>query len=167
MAGQRPPLNPSEPLVYLKPQDGQPGHPTAPFLIFMRGLGQDVASSPQGFETVAIEGRTSAIPTSAFPTDGDLSAGIYRVSWAAKVVTVAGVSSSFQVTISWVWKGVTQQWVGALMNGNLTTTYEADSVPLLYVDAATPVTYAVAYASNPAAAMAFDAFFKLERMGTV
>lgn len=158
MAITRPPLNPGEPI------SNPDRTPSFKFLVFMRGLLGQVDAAPATFEPVVEQARTSAIGTTAIPTDGDLSAGLYRVSWAAKVVTAAGVSSDFQVTISWTWQGVTQQWVGTLRNGNLTTTYDLSSVPLLYVDAATPITYAVAYNSNPAAAMAFDFFLTLERM---
>ena len=166
MALQRPSLRTSEPLVYPPGStDGPPMCPTTPFLIFMRGLTGAIEDAPQTFEPVIAEAQTAAIGTTAFPTDGDLSAGVYRVSWAAKVVTVAGVSSDFQVTIAWTWKAITQSWVGTLRNGNLTTTYDLSSVPLLYCDAATPITYAVAYTSNPAAAMAYDFFATLERLG--
>ena len=161
MAITRPSLNPREPIA------DRAGHPTFPFLVFMRGMTQDIDASPTILNPVSVEARTSAISTTAFPTDGDLSAGVYRVSWAAKVVTAAGVSSDFQVTIAWTWKGVTQSWVGTLRNGNLTTTYDLSSVPLLYVDAATPITYAVSYNSNPAAAMAYDFFAMLERLAAL
>lgn len=158
MPFQRPALNPREPIADKR------GLPTQTFLIYNRDLRADVESAPQGFNPVTLEAQTASIPTTAIPTDGDLSAGLYRVCWAAKVVTVAGVASSFQVTVGWTWKSVAQQWVGTLKNGNLTTTYEASSVPLMYVDAASPITYAVAYTSNPAAAMAFEFFLTLERL---
>lgn len=168
MAFQRPALNAREPIVELRATPEQPaGTPSKSFLTFMRGMGQDIDAAPLILEPVVAEAQTAAITTTAFPSDGDLSAGIYRVSWAAKVVTAAGVSSDFQVTISWTWKTVSQQWVGTLRNGNLTTTYDLASVPLLYVDAATPISYAVSYNSNPANAMAFDFFACLERLAAL
>lgn len=138
-----------------------------PWLTWLREIRADIDAAPVGFSPVVVEAHTATIPTTAIPTDAALSAGVYRVSWAAKVVTVAGVASSFQITISWTWKTVTQQCVGTLKNGNLTTTYELSSVPLMYVDAATPITYALAYVSNPAAAMAFDLFLTLERLAAL
>lgn len=138
-----------------------------PWLAWLRDIRADIDAAPVGFEPVVVEARTSAISTTAIPTDGDLTAGVYRVSWAAKVVTAAAVSSDFQVTISWTWKTVTQQWVGTSRNGNLTTTYDLSSVPLLYVDAASPITYAVSYNSNPASAMAYDFFLALERLAAL
>lgn len=162
----RPSLQSQEPIVYLKAADGPVACASTPFLIFMRGLTQAVDAAPAGFETVVYTDQAAAISTTAFPTDGELSAGIYRVSWAVKVMTPAGVSSDVQVTISWTWGGVTQQWVGTLRNGNLTTTYDLSSVPLLFCDASSPITFAVAYNSNPAAAMVYAAYFKLERLGT-
>lgn len=136
------------------------------WLTWLREIRADIDAAPVGFDPVVFEARTSAIPTTAIP-HGTLTRGVYRVSWAAKVVTVAGVSSDFQVTISWTWKSVTQQWVGTLRNGNLTTTYDLSSVPLMYVDAATPITYAVSRNSNPAGAMAFDFFLCLERLAAL
>lgn len=137
------------------------------WLTWLRGIVDGIAAAPEGFELLAFEGRTSALPTTAFSTDGDLSAGVYRVSYFVHVGTPAGATSSFQVTVSWTdRRGVSQSFVGTLRNGNLTTTYETDSLTIA-IDAASPITAAVAYASNPANAMSMNGYFKLERLASL
>lgn len=141
---------------------------TLPWLTWLRDVRDDLDAAPRGFTPVSKQAQTAAIGTTSIPTDGNLSKGLYRVRWFGKVVTVAGVSSSFQVTVSWTSKTQTLSFVGGLMNGNLLTTYESNGPSgLIYVDAATPVTYAVAYASNPATVMAYDLFLTLERLAAL
>lgn len=158
MAFQRPSLNVQQPIV------DRSGLPTQPFLIFMRGVREDLDAAPTGFTPVALTGQTASIGTTSIPTDGDLSAGLYRLSWYVQVITPAGVTSDFQVTIAWTFNGITQSKIGTLTAGNTTATKESNSVPLMSVDAATPITYALVYNSNPAAAMVFDLYITLERM---
>lgn len=105
--------------------------------------------------TVQLTGQTATIGTTAIPS-GTLAAGLYQVQWYAQVITPAGVASSFQVTISWTRNGVAQSFTGTLKNANTTATNEPDKGLLIHIDAATPVSYAVAYVSNPAAAMVFE-----------
>ena len=105
--------------------------------------------------TVQLTGQTAAIGTTAIPTAA-LAAGLYKVDWYGQVITAAGVTSSFQVTISWTRNGVGQSFTGTLENGNTTATNEADQSLFIHIDASTPVSYAVAYASNPAAAMVYE-----------
>ena len=123
------------------------------FTAIRSGLDAATTIVPQG--VVQLTGQTAAIGTTAIPTPA-LAAGLYRVEWYGQVLTAAGVSSSFQVTIAWTRNGVAQSFTGTLENGNTTATHEADQSLLIHVDASTPVTYAVAYASNPAAAMVFE-----------
>jgi hypothetical protein len=143
--------------------DAQSGQVRVPWLTYYRDQAAAVASAtqivPDG--VVRAEGQTAAIATTAIPT-GTLVAGLYRVNWFGVVITAAGVTSSFQVTVTWTNNGVTQTVTGALQNGNLTTTYESAGPALIHLDSGTPVSYAVAYASNPAAAMVYDFYLTLQ-----
>jgi len=139
---------------------------TLPLLTWFRNVRQSIDAAPsqvaggkvQFFGASAL---TAAVGTTAIPT-GLLAAGLYRVSWYAQVITPAGVSSDFQITISWTRNGVTQTFVGALKNANTTGTNEPSGPVLIHLDASTPVSYAVAYNSNPAAAMAYELSILLE-----
>lgn len=131
---------------------------------WFRDLRADVDATPiQIVAPVQLTGQTASISTTAFETE-TLAAGLYSVSWYGQVVTPAGVSSSFQITIAWTRHGVTQTFTGALKNGNTTATNEPNGPLLFHIDAATPITYAVSYASNPAAAMVYDLDLVLQQV---
>lgn len=111
------------------------------------------ATVPDG--KVQLTNQTASIGTTAFPT-ASLAAGLYALQWYLQVTTPAGVSSSAQVTVSWTSNANTPTKVGATNNGNTATTYESNGVALIHIDAASPVSYAIAYASNPAGAMVYE-----------
>ena len=163
MAFTRPPLNPQQPIIETAKESI--GKPSFPFLIYMRGLRDDVDAAPTGFDPVSVQ-DSDTVATTAIPVDGDLSEGLYRVTWIGEVLTAAGVSSDFQVTISWTSNGISQQYVGTLTNGNTTTTYTSETV-FLRSDAGSPITFAVAYNSNPANAMVFRLSLTLERLAAL
>ena len=112
-----------------------------------------VQSSSQLIGSVTKTAQTAAILTTPIPL-ASLSSGRYRITWYARVTAAAAMSSSFQVTLGWTETGVAQTFVGALANGNLTTTNQSQSF-MAQIDQATALSYAVAYASNPGGAMAF------------
>lgn len=123
----------------------------------------DLAPSLVPGGVVQLPTQNAAIGTTPIPTAA-LAEGLYAVAWYGQVITPAGVASSFQVTISWTRNGVGQSFTGTLKNGNTTATNEADQSLFIHIDAATPVSYAVAYASNPAGAMTFELSITLTRV---
>lgn len=128
-----------------------------PWLTWFRDVRQslDLAPTQVAGGKVQLTGKTAVIATTPIPA-GTLAAGLYRVSYFACVTTAAGVSSDFRVTITWTRGAVTKTWTGVLQNGNTTATYESSGPPLIHIDAGTPISYAVAYNSNPAAAMVYE-----------
>lgn len=105
-------------------------------------------------EHVRSTGLAVAIATTPLNIADDVE-GLYRVSYQVRVSQPATTSSSFQVTITWTQDGVVQTETGTLQNGNLTTTREGRSL-VIRADAATPISYAVAYASVGATAMQYE-----------
>ena len=104
--------------------------------------------------------------TSLSATDFSLAvlpAGLYRVSYLARITTAAGVSSSLTVALAWTDAGVAKALTGAAITANTTATYQSADV-LIYVDAGTDVTYATTYASNAASAMKYGLALTLERL---
>ena len=86
---------------------------------------------------------------------GNVTQGIWRLSVTARVTRAATTSSSFQVTITWIDRGVPQTHTGTLVNGNLLTS--RDQFPLIIrTDASSPIAYSVAYASVGATPMRFS-----------
>lgn len=143
--------------------DRQSGVMSWRWLTYLRDLQGSVNAATQVLPdgVVVKETQTAAIGTTAVPT-ASLVAGLYRVTWFGVVITPAGVSSDFQVTVTWTNNSVTQTKTGTLQNGNATTTYDSDGLDLIHLDAGSPVSYAVAYNSNPANAMVFNFYLALQ-----
>lgn len=112
---------------------------------------------------VTLSGQNAAIAAADLAA-GQIVSGDYSLAYWLRVSLPAGVTSDAQVTFTWTSGGVTQTFVGTLVNGNLTTSYASQSVPLFRPDDGTPITYAVAYNSNPAAAMQFELDVVLSRV---
>lgn len=93
-----------------------------------------------------------------------LGAGLYRVSWYARITTPDGVSSSLTVTIRWTEGAVALALSGAAMTGDTVTTVQSGIV-FLNVDNNTPITYATAYLSNTPGQMQYELVLALERVG--
>lgn len=131
---------------------------------------------PSEYATVDLTGQTAAIGTTtlyAVPASG---AGQYRVSWNAKVTTAAGTSSTLgALTLVYTDPdGVVQTLTcgaqtsaGAIATTTTTNTTAAVLIGLpllLNCKASTNITYAMAYASNAAAAMNYNLHLKLEAL---
>jgi len=95
---------------------------------------------------------------------GILPAGVYVLSYWLRVTVPAGISSSLQVTFTWTTGGFSQAFVGVVVNGNTQQSYASESVPAFRIDAGSPITVAVAYASNPAAQAQFEIDVILQRL---
>lgn len=134
-----------------------------PWLTWFRDVrtSVDLASTQVVGGKVQLTNQAASVATTPIPTT-TLAAGLYRVTYYGQVVTIAGVASSFQVTITWTRHGITQTFTGALKNGNTTATNEPSGPLLIHIDAGTPVSYAIARTSNPAGAMIYDFDLQLE-----
>lgn len=104
-----------------------------------------VEAAPQVLKVVDLTAQAAAIPATPIPLPV-LAAGQYRVSWYVQITTPASIASATQITIGWTFNGVAQSFVGTLVNGNLTTSYESDEL-FLSIDRATAITYAASYVS--------------------
>jgi len=96
-------------------------------------------------------------------TDGAFPAGMYRVTYYARITQAATTSSSLTVTIDWTDGAVGQSQAGAAMTGNTTTTIQSGSV-LLRSDKAKAITYTTTYASVGATVMQYSLDLTLERV---
>lgn len=92
-----------------------------------------------------------------------LSAGLYRVSWYARITTVDGVSSSLIVTLGWTEGAVALTLAGAAVTGDLVTSVQS-GVAFLNIDNGSPITYATTYASNTPNKMRYELILVLEKV---
>lgn len=136
------------PPYYEPPLEGRPERISKNWYNWLDTLRGRVDDSPQAVETVTLP-VTSHAAISATPILVTLTAGLYRVSWYLRITTAAGTSSSVTVTIGWTETAVPLTFSGPAVTGNTTSTVQSQTF-LLRSDGAAPITYAVAYASNPA-----------------
>ena len=109
-------------------------------------LRQAVDATPIALKRVTKADQTAALPTT--PMDGgNLSAGLFAVSWALSVV-VSQVASTAQVTIAWTDDGQARSYVASVMDGSIAANVQVDKHLLIYADSGTPISYAVAYAGT-------------------
>lgn len=118
-----------------------------------------VDSAAASVDTVQAAGLTDAVTIT--PIGSDQVAGKYRFSIYLQVVTPAGVTSSLQVTLTWIYNGIVQTETFPLLNGNANTTHQG-AIYTFDLNDAGPVSYAIAYASNPSNAMVYDYSLTLE-----
>lgn len=113
--------------------------------------------------TLALTAQTAALATTTLlmPQLPSTPAGLFRVSYYARVTTAAGTSSSLQVTIGWTDGGVACTRTFTAITGNTTATTDAQGI-LVSADNASSITIATAYASNPAAAMVYSLTARVE-----
>jgi hypothetical protein len=91
--------------------------------------------------------------------------GMYRISFYGRVIVRDGVSSSFQATIGWQDGSVTLAQVGALVNGDLTTSLDKFSITVP-CDASSVITLSVTYASNTPNRMNYKPIVTVEQLGS-
>ena len=132
---------------------------------------------PSEVATVDSTGLTAAVGTTTLYAVPATGAGQYRLCWDAKVTTAAGTSSTLgALTIVYTdpdGNAITITAGALQIGGTIATTVTTNSVttaalygiPLfLNCKASTNITYAMAYASNAANAMAYNLHLKLEAL---
>lgn len=147
-----------------EPLTEKDGTMSSRWYIYFRDRDQLIAATASNvIEPITIEGQNASIGTTPFPTD-TLSQGVYRVSYYARITTVAAVASSLTVTFSWTEGGNACSANGAAIVGNTVTTTGTGSA-IVRIDGGTPISYAAAYVSNPGAQMVYELVVVLERVG--
>ncbi len=118
---------------------------------FFRFRWEELRSGFQTTPTVAGEpdlqktGQTAALATTALYTTK--TAGLYRLSYYMRKTVADGVSSSLTVTWGWTESGTALTEAQPALTTD-TTAAEQSGSKLVYADANTNLTIAVAYASN-------------------
>lgn len=115
---------------------------------------QRIQAGSQLLQTVTLTGQSGAIGTTPFAL-GTVAAGLYRVSYHAKVTTAASTSSSLIVSVTYTRGGFTCVQAGAALIGNTTTTVDSASF-LLRADAATAISYSTTYLSVGGTALTYE-----------
>jgi hypothetical protein len=119
---------------------------------WLTALRDAVLLAPSRAAAVALEAQAAALTTTS--AHAVTTTGLYRVTTMLRVTTAATTSSSATVTLGWTDGGVACTQAFAAVTGNTTATTQSETL-VLHADAATAITYAVAYASTAASEMQY------------
>jgi hypothetical protein len=108
--------------------------------------------------------QTAAIGTTTIYTV--TAQGMYQIAFYGRVTVRDGVSSSFQATVGYSDGAVALTHVGALVNGDLTTSLDK-FVLEVPCDASSVITLSVTYASNTANRMNYAPVVTVKQLGAV
>lgn len=110
---------------------------------WFRGLRAAVDSAQISIPVAPVATGTGSLPVTAID-GGVLTAGLFAVSWYLEILTAAA-GRSLQVTIAWVSLGVPRSYVGAILDGSVSTNSQPNEHLTIYSDAASPITYSINY----------------------
>ena len=113
---------------------------TEPWAEFLSLMALNVQRSSTRLSSVSLTSQAASISATDL-TNGAIKDGLYRVTYYARIMRAAGISSSLDVTLSWTDGGVAQSQTGASITGNSTTSLQSVSF-LIHADASSPINYA-------------------------
>lgn len=96
---------------------------------------------------------TAALATTTIFTT--LTAGLYEIGYYYRRTGIDGVSSSLQATVGWTENGVALTETAAANTNDSVTTGQQSGSKVVWADANTDLTIAIAYASNTPNLMAY------------
>lgn len=137
---------------------------TTPWIDWFTGLVTDVSASATRLQTVTLAAQSASIGATSIPL-GALGAGLYRVTWFARITVAGSVSSSLIVTLGFTKGGVSCALSGAALTGNTPATTQSET-RMVAIDGSTPITYATTYASVGGTSMQYALNLVLEAMET-
>lgn len=129
---------------------------------FLESLRRWLGRTSQELGSVAETAQGAAIATTDIPTS-TLQEGLYRASYSLRITRAATTSSSAGMTFGWTTNGVSVTQTFTAVTGNTTASQTSGSITI-QVDAATPVTYAISYASVGATSMQYAFNVRLEEL---
>lgn len=164
MAITNTPLPLTSSLLQLEPQSGKPlpGYVMSKeWAIALQDTIQPIGTSVQIYPVVALTAQSAAIGTTPIPLPA-IPAGLYRLTYYARITTPGSISSSLAITFLWTDDTVSMSSSFTALTGNTITTGGSGSI-MIAADAATAISYSTAYASN-AAGMAYKLSILIEAL---
>lgn len=116
-----------------------------PWVDYISRLALTVQNTATRLTTVTLATQSAAIGATDIGS-GSLNAGLYGVSYYARITQAAGVSSSLEVGFSWTDGGIACQVTDPAITGNTVDTSFSDFFTIR-IDSASPVRYFTNYAT--------------------
>ena len=102
--------------------------------------------APTQLGSVSLTAQSTSLGATPVPMP-ELTAGLYRISYIARISRAGSVSSSLTVTMGWTRSSVALTQAGAAMTGNTTATQQNGTL-FVRSDANASLTYATTYADG-------------------
>lgn len=125
-------------------------------------IAEKLSRTPERKARVGLTSQQATINTTPIPLSV-VRPGVYRVSYWIKITQAATVSSSFQFGLAWTRHGLTLTAQAAAVATNTTSTYQFGTL-VIHVDATTPISYDLTYASSGATPMRYELDVVLEEL---
>ena len=120
---------------------------------YFQQQGQTASQTPGRLQSVGVQqAGTAILTTTLWPTT---TAGLYRITWYARITRAATVSSSLTLTLGWTDNTVALTSAQTAITGNTTSTFQSGTLTV-NADRLTNLTYAAAYASVGATSMQYS-----------
>lgn len=144
-------------------QDKSTGYISDDWQNWLNTLVSRVNQSPQRMVSVRLVAQTGALALTPLPMPA-LSAGLYRVTYYARVQQSATVSSSLAITLRWTdGTAPCSKAFAAIVNNDITL---PDSQSWeMRIDQNAPIEYSTAFASIGATPMTYNLDFTVELIG--
>lgn len=136
------------------------GMVTTPWIDYLSRLVTVISQNPNRVNSVELTAQGASIGATDM-SGGALNAGLYRVSYQARITRAGTVSSSLTVALAWTDGGVAVTFSYAAVTGNTTGTTDSNT-RLIRIDGASPITYSTTYASVGATTMQHSLDLTLE-----
>ena len=150
----------------LRPEekDYNEGRITDAWVKYFQDQTNTFSTSPNRVGSAQLTTQAASISTTSVST-ASLPAGLYRLSYYARISRAATVSSSLIVTLGWTDDAVTVTASGVAMIGNTTATAQGASF-MVEIDQASPIVYSTTYASVGGTTMQYKLDVVVEQMLT-
>lgn len=128
---------------------------------YMQNQTDLINASPSRLPPIELADQAASIGTTSLV--GDVGAGLYRITYYARISLPSGGTSSLTVSFAWTDGGVSPSISGSAITGNLTTTIQTGTLSVR-IDQASPMTYSTTYASTGSPAMQYELDIYVERI---
>jgi hypothetical protein len=132
---------------------------TRPWADWMTQQNTILEQAATRIKSVSLTNQSAAIGATDF-SGGALSAGLYQVTYYARITQAATTSSSLTVTFDWTDGAASPSFSGAAITGNTTSTIQSET-KLIRIANLSPVRYSTAYTSVGAQVMKYSLDFIL------
>lgn len=144
-------------------KDPLEGHITLPWIDFFTAQGDAIQAAPSRVNAEALTNQDASVGATDL-TGGNASAGLYRLTYYARLTQAATTSSSLEIVLDWTDNGIARSFNGAAITSNSTTTGWQSETKMIRSDGLSPIRYSTIYSSTGGTPMLYALSVVLEAL---